>query len=88
MPVACHRDLAPDPLAEALSALLGTTLALLTFAVPLLAVFGERQTDSSRGLPSQEAPTTVLLGAERTAAEPIRSERIHHRPTAGRPTGP
>jgi len=88
VPVPSHRDPGPDPLAEALVAALGTALALLTFGVPLLAVFAERQADSSRGQPSPGAPTTILLGADRRGAQPIRSERIDHRPTAGRPTGP
>jgi hypothetical protein len=88
VPAASHRDPSPDPLAEALAGVLGTTLALLSFAVPLLAIFGESQANSSRGRPSQEAPTTVLLEAERMAAEPIRSKRIDHRPTAGSAPGP
>lgn len=43
-----------DPLAEPLAALLGTALALLTLAVPLLAVLAEGKADATGRAPASE----------------------------------
>ena len=59
-PPATHRPPVPatdrlsDPLAEPVAALLGTALALLSLAVPLLAVLAEGRADATGRAPASE----------------------------------